>query len=211
MIEDKIIEWIELGDSIQKIDIYNKHYTHILFQGYYLLSQFGQFPEYFYLLNIFLFFVQIWELNLLKIDVENEGILEILKYLENVFLFHTLVRDSKTFSILLAFTVSIYILYILLLIINIILIKKKIKIIFFISLNSFLNILIMYFINGPSLYILLSSVLCYENNSIFLCSFKSASFIILFILDVIYAIFMVSSLFFSSLYFNNIGKINGSN
>ena len=211
MIEDKIIEWIELGDSIQKIDIYNKHYTHILFQGYYLLSQFGQFPEYFYLLNIFLFFVQIWELNLLKIDVENDGILEILKYLENVFLFHTLVRDSKTFSILLAVTVSIYILYILLLIINIILIKKKIKIIFFISLNSFLNILIMYFINGPSLYILLSSVLCYENNSIVLCSFKSASFIIFFILDVIYAIFMVSSLFFSSLYFNNIGKINGSN
>ena len=67
MIEDKIIEWLELGDSIQKIDIYNKQYTHILFQGYYLLSQFGQFPEYFYFLNIFLFFAQIWELNLLNI------------------------------------------------------------------------------------------------------------------------------------------------
>ena len=211
MIEDKIIEWIELGDSIQKIDIYNKQYTHILFQGYYLLSQFGQFPEYFYLLNIFLFFAQIWELNLLKIDVEDDGILEILKYLENVFLFHKFVINNKTFSILLAVTVSIYILYILLLIINIILIKKKIKIIFFISLNSFLNILIMYFINGPSLYILLTTVLCYDNNSIVLCSFKNVSFIISFILISIYAIFMVLSLFFSSLYFNNIGKINGSN
>ena len=212
MIEDKIIEWIELGDSIQKIDIYNKHYTHILFQGYYLLSQFGQFPEYFYLLNIFLFFGQIWELNILKIEVEDDGILEILKYFENIFLFHNLIRDNKTFSILLAITVSIYILYILLLIINIILIKKKIKIKFFISLNSFLNILIMYFINGPSLYILLSTILCYDNNKSFvLCSFKNVSFIISIIFDTIYAIFMVFSLFFSSLYFNNIGKINGSN
>jgi len=212
MIEDKIIEWIELGDSIQKIDIYNNKYTHTLFQAYYLLSQYGQFPEYFYLLNIFLFFAQIWELNLLNIEVEDDGILEILKYLENVFLFHKLVINSKTFSIILAVTVSIYILYILLLIINIILIKKKIKIIFFISLNSFLNILIMYFINGPSLYILLSTILCYdENNILVFCSFKDTYFIISFILDILYGAFMIISLIFSSLYFNNIGKINGSN
>jgi len=212
MIEDKIIEWIELGDSIQKNDIYNKKFTHILFQGYYLLSKFGQFSEYFYLLNIFLFFAQIWEMNLLKIEVEGDGILEILKYLENIFLFYNLAKNTKTFIILLIVTVLIYILYILLLIINIALIKKKKKIKIFISLNSFLNILIMYFINGPSLYLLLSSILCYnDNNVITLCSFKNASFILSFILDIIYAIFMVLSLLFSSLYFNNIGMINGSN
>ena len=212
MIEDKIIEWLELGDSIQKIDIYNKQYTHILFQGYYLLSQFGQFPEYFYFLNIFLFFAQIWELNLLNIEFEDDGILEILKYLENVFLFHKLARDNKSYTILLFVTVSIYILYIFLLIINIILIGKKIKIQFFISLNSFLNILIMYFINGPSLYILLSTILCFDdNNALVICSFNNVSFIISFILDILYAVFMVLSLIFSSLYFNDIGKINGSN
>ena len=60
MIEENIIEWLEISDTIQKIDIYNGKNPPLLFKANYILSQYGQFSEYFYLLVIFLYFAQIW-------------------------------------------------------------------------------------------------------------------------------------------------------
>ena len=123
MIEQNIIEWLELGDSIQKIDSYTKKNHNLFFKGNYIISQYSQFSEYFYVVIIFLSYAQIWELNILNINVQEDGILEIIKYLNKIFLINNLVVDRKTFIIFLIITISVFILSLVFLIINIILLR----------------------------------------------------------------------------------------
>ena len=109
MIEENIIEWLELGDAIQKINIYNGKYFLYLFRANYLLNKYSNFSDYFYIIFIWIFFFQIWELNILKINVEGDGFLEILKYLEKVFLLINLKVDRTSFILLLIFTIGVYV------------------------------------------------------------------------------------------------------
>ena len=71
MIEENILNWIELGDSIQKMDLYKKNLY--IFNLFCSLSQHGHYPLYFYYFFIFIFFGQIWCLNLYAIkDIEGD-------------------------------------------------------------------------------------------------------------------------------------------
>ena len=211
MIEENIIEWLELGDAIQKIGIYNKRRFFFLFQANYLLNKYSNFSDYLYIFFIWIFFFQIWELNILKINVEGDGLLEILKYLENIFLLINLKVDKKSLILLLTFTIGVFISSNILTIININCAKKNKKILFLLSLNSFLNTLFIYYLNGPSIEILLSIIICNEGEKNILCSLKKISNLILFIIIIIGIIFILGELFFAALYFNNIGCIDGSN
>ena len=38
MIEQNILKWLELGDSIQKVDIYNKKFNLLIYKVNYILS-----------------------------------------------------------------------------------------------------------------------------------------------------------------------------
>ena len=109
MIEENIIEWLEFGDAIQKINIYNEKNFLYLFQANYLLNKFSNFSKIIYAIFIWIFFFQIWELNILKINVEGDGFLEILKYFEKIFLLISLKVDKKSFILLLVFTIGIFI------------------------------------------------------------------------------------------------------
>jgi hypothetical protein len=211
MIEENIIEWLEISDTIQKIDIYNGKNPPFLFKINFLLSQYGQFSEYFYLFVIFLYFAQIWELNILKINVEEDGILEIIHYLKNIFLLQDLITDNKTFAFVFMTTFFLFLISCLLSVINTIALKKQKKYKFIISLNALINTIFLYYFNSINIETILILILCIENNNLVICSFKKISFLIRFILIVIYIIIMVISLLFSSLYFNTIGNINGSN
>jgi len=211
MIEENIIEWLEFGDAIQKINIYNEKNFLYLFQANYLLNKFSNFSKIIYAIFIWIFFFQIWELNILKINVEGDGFLEILKYFEKIFLLISLKVDKKSFILLLVFTIGIFILSNILAIINIYYAKKKKKILFLLSLNSFLNTLFIFYLNGPSIEILLSIIICNEGEKNYLCSLKKISNLLIFIIILIAIILIVSELFFSALYFNNIGCIHGSN
>ena len=108
MIEQNIIEWLELGDSIQRLDLYTKKSV-VFFIMNYLLSQFSHFSEIFYFFIILLFFIQIWELNIVKINVEGDSILKIIKYLEKIFLFHKIINDNDNTSYIILFIISIII------------------------------------------------------------------------------------------------------
>lgn len=156
-------------------------------------------------------FFQIWELNIIKLNVEGDGILEILKYLENLFLLINLKVDKKSLILLLIFTIGAFIASNILTFININYSKKGKKIIFLLSLNSFLNTLFIYYLNGPSIEILLSIIICNEGEKNILCSLKKFSNLIMFIIIVICVMFMIGELFLAALYFNNIGCINGLN
>ena len=125
MIEENIIEWLEVGDSIQKIDLFNGKKCLFLYEINFLLMQYSNFPQYIYFFIIIFYFGQIWELNIFKVDIEGDIILEIIKYLEKIFLLRELIIDFKTYLILLIISILCVIINILLSIINVILYNKK--------------------------------------------------------------------------------------
>ena len=211
MIEENIIEWLELGDSIQKIDLVNQQKALYIFKANYLLLQYSHFPQIFYILIISIFFIQIWEINILYVDVEEDGLLEILKYLQNVFLLRDLITSVKIFLILFIFSLGLFILTYLLAFINVSLLNKKKQNSFLISLHCLLNILNIYYFNGPCLEIGFSINLCFEDSQIVLCSFKSISVIITLIISIIYSLVFMLGIILSSIHINDMGTINGSN
>ena len=214
MIEQNILKWLELGDSIQKIDVYNRKYTLFIFKVNYLLSKYINFSHYFHIIVVLLFFDQIWELNLSKIEVEGDDILEVIKYLEKIFLFEKIINNGITFKILLNFALCICVISVLLEILNSFLIGLKFKFKFLVALNAILNILIVYYINGPLLQIFLYSFLCINGNHIYLqvkCTLDNSYLISSIIFCLIFSIFLIISVIVISLYINDIGSINGSN
>ena len=124
MIEQNIIEWIELGDSIQKVEIYSEKNI-IFYQMNYLLSQSNNFSEYFYFFIIILYFLQIWELNIENLDTNGDSILQIIKYMQKEILFHKFVKNETTFLIFLIITVACVILSIFISLIVIIIFSKQ--------------------------------------------------------------------------------------
>ena len=210
MIEENILEWIELGDTIQRIDLYDSKKSSY-FKINYLLLEYSNIPLYFYLLVIFLFFAQIWEINMLKVNTEGDGILEILKYLEKIFLLRELITNNTLYIILLTICLLSFISSIILCSIILILLNHNRKNRFLISLNAFINIINVYYLSGPTLEILLSSILCYNDSKLGLCSFKNISKLISLIFCVIFGLFLIIAVFISSLYINDTGNINSSN
>ena len=214
MIEQNILKWLELGDSIQKIDVYNRKYTLFIFKVNYLLSKYINFSLYFHIIIILLFFGQIWELNSAKIKVEGDGILEIINYLQKIFLFEKIINNGITFKTFLNFALFIFVLSVLLEILNSFLISLKFKFKFLIALNAILNMLIVYYINGPLLQIFLYSFLCINGNHIYLqikCTLDNTFLISSIIFCLIFSIFLIIAVILISLYINDIGSINGSN
>ena len=118
MIEENILDWIELSDSIQRIDSYNNKINKF-FKANYLLLQYADYSQYFYFLLIFLYFGQIWEMNILNVNTEGDGLLEVIKYLEKIFLFRELITNNAIFMILLIICLFSYIFSLILSLINV--------------------------------------------------------------------------------------------
>jgi len=205
MIEENIIEWLELGDSIQKIDIFDKNKMKIFFKGNYLLTKHNNFSQNFYLFVIVIFFAQIWEINLLRCDIEGDKILGIIKYFKNIFLFQYLTNNN---IILLIFTIFCELISVLLFIINVILFDFKKKYTILINMNSFINILNVFFIFYPSLEVLFHSIICFDGVKYNLCPLNSISSYIIIILTILYAIILIFTVFLSCLYIDSIGCIH---
>ena len=212
MIEQNILDWIELGDSIQKMDLYKKN--HIFFELFYNISQQSNFSIYFYCFINFMYFFQISCLNIYVLnDVDTDLLIDVLDYFKDIFLIEDLIENKKSFNILLSIVVSIFLLSILLLIINLILIKKKIKVRILLMINGFLNVLNIYYLNGPNLEIIFSNIKCFSSidGDFEICSFKETKNVLILIISIIYGILIILHFDIISLYFDEIGFINGTN
>ena len=212
MIEQNIIEWLELGDSIQKIELYSKKSV-FFYKMNYLLSQFSHFSEFYYFLIIFIFFMQICEINISKIDIKGDRILNIIIYFENFFLFQKTIKSHIIYILFIILIVIFYSSAIILSILTMIIYTKKgIKKELLITFNSIINLLNVYYINGPSIQILLFTFFCQDSNNLhsFVCPIKSFwSFIKIFII-LLFIIFIILAILTAAQYINDIGCINGS-
>ena len=210
MIEQNIIEWVELGDSIQRLDLYNKKSISFFIMNY-LLSQFSHFSPVFYFLIILLFFFQIIELNIVKIDISGDGILQLIKYLENLLLFDKVIKNNAMYIIVLVIMVFIYILSLVFSIVGMIIyINRKKKNRFLITTNAIINILNVYYINGPAIKILFYKFLCHDGTKTYICPIKGFWKIISIIFYLLMALYIISGVYIATLYINDIGSIAGS-
>ena len=212
MIEQNILDWIELGDSIQKLDLYKKN--HIFFELFYNISQQSHFSIYFYCFINFMYFFQILCLNIYVLnDVDADLLIDVLDYFKDIFLIEDLIENNKSFIILLSIVVSIFALSILLLVLNLILLKNKIKVRILLTLTGFLNLLNIYYLNGPNYEIIFSSIKCFKGSDgdFEICSFKEAKNVLSLVFSIIYGLAILLHFDLISLYIDEIGCINGSN
>ena len=84
MIEEKIIEWLDLGDSVQKIDLYERPKLIKYFQYFRSLIKYGVNSETFDIILHLIGFLQIISLSAINIDEKDDLILEVFKYFEKI-------------------------------------------------------------------------------------------------------------------------------
>ena len=162
MIESHVIEWLDFGDSAQKIDVYSKTNFLPLFRFLRILSKNKLSFIMIDILFLFLFFVQIWTICLINVTIEKEFFLDILNYLKYVINLYEIITTSETYKdfviILVVFIIIDYILMIITFAVN-----KKINVSYLAIIINLFNIFIFYYLLGPQIIISLSCLWC-DNN-----------------------------------------------
>ena len=206
--EESILRWLEFGDSIQKLDVYNKKFRARCFKIFYNISKNLYFSKYLYYLFIIIFFAQIIEINIGKTNTENDNLLEIFKYLEKIILFEKAIDSNKTHNIVLIVTMSFFVISVLIEFLNIILLfaGKTINVIS--KIYSFITLLYIYYLFGPFFHIFFIPVLMHIKEK-----FDDMSIIdyVKFIFCFIFTVVMIFNLILVSFYIDDINTIHEYN
>ena len=206
MIDSNVIEWLDFGDSTQKIDAYLLSHKKKLFRFFRELLKSKKFPNLEIILMI-IYFIQLMIITLI-IDDKNDLIIEILIYLKNIFLFSEIIDNGEIYKKILII-ISIIIIIDILLILIIMFSIKYFKPHLILVLINFINIVIFYYLLGPCIEICLLSFWCEDNQHKILkikCySGKTHLSNVIFSIFILVLYILVS--FMYSLYCNQIGTI----
>ena len=213
MIEERIIEWIDLGDTMQKIDIYQKKRLLYFFKFYYFIVKHGIASEIIDIIFQFIFFLQIINLSSVNIESNNDLILEILKYTEGIILPHKVIINQKGYLVSSIVVFSIIFIHIIFTIILYVLLIKKITVKILFLFMSILNFIIYYYLIGPIIYLSLFGTFCKNgiHQILQVKCYSDSSHLIYTLLNIIsglYSLFIIETF---SLYYNQIGQIYGPN
>ena len=212
MIEKRIIEWLDLGDSVQKMEIFERPKLLLFFKYNYLLLKHGINSEIADIIFILLFFLQIISLSTINIDPNKDLILEIFKYLENIILPDTIISNKKSYTIASIILWGLNFAHILLMILIFCFLQKRIKINILFFLLSILNYIFYYYLIGPTFSLALSGTLCSnKKHTLFNVEcYKNSWHLYTTILNFIFAFYELITVEIFSLYNNKIGTVYGS-
>ena len=121
MIEQNLLKWLEVGDSIQKMDIYSKTFRLNFFKFFHSISKNMNFSELFHDILIIIFFAQIWEINISELNIDNDNFLQIVKNIKNILIFQKIIEDKTTYIIMMIISIAVFLISIILLNIHLIL------------------------------------------------------------------------------------------
>ena len=158
MIDSNIIEWLDFGDSTQRIDTYTKSSLKKIKRLFRTLVKNKNFVkiEIFFMI---IFFIQLLSMSAIFILSDKELILEILNYIKNIILFFENITNLEVYKKYFLIFIIIIILDIILMLIILFTIKN-IKLTIFISSINLLNIVIFYYLLGPVIQICLLTFWC---------------------------------------------------
>jgi len=206
MIDSNIIEWLDFGDSTQKIDAYLLAYKKKLFRFFHELIKNKNFQN-LEIIFIIIYFIQLMIIALI-IDDKKDFIVEILLYLKNIFLFSEIIDNAEIYKKVF-FIISAIIIIDALLIFVIIFSIKYFKPHLILILINFINIIIFYYLLGPSVEISLLSFWC-ENSQhkIFkIKCYSNKAHLSNIIFSILILVLYILISFMYSLYCNEIGTI----
>ena len=167
MIESNIIEWLDFGESTQKIDAYSKKKLIYIFKLFRELLK-NKFPVLLDILLIIISFIQFLCLTIYFIPNKNDDfILKILDNLKNIFIVSNLVDNEKIyFKFHIPIAIFIYLDIFLMLFILFTIKKIKLKILLYIV--NLINVLIFYYFIGPIIEVSLLVLICEDGKSKYL-------------------------------------------
>ena len=179
MIEGNLANFIELGESMQLLDVYNKKKLIKFFNVFKIIILNKVDNKLFYIVLKCLFFFQIMTFSLVTTPAEledNDLLIKVIKSIREVFLPHLLIHNDTHYILSLIMIYSLT----LIIIIGFIYIylnsnsEKNNKSCFVMFLNI-IQIFFFYYLQLPIINILFYSILCNERNSFYLKSLKCNS------------------------------------
>ena len=213
MIEERIIEWLDLGDSVQRIDIYQKKKLLIFFKFFSMLVSHGIGSEILDIIFISIFFFQIISLSAVNIKPNNDLILEIFKYIEIIVLPHKILTNSNNYIIISSIVWGICSVHIILSIFIFVFLSRKtiIKLLFFFL--SIIDFVIYYYLIGPIIFLALNGTYCPNNihDILNVECYSNSKHLAITILNFIFGLYSLYLIETFSLYYNQIGSLNNSN
>lgn len=211
MIESNIVKWIELGDSMQNIDVYGKPKWMKFFNLIKVLISFKKFSIFFYIVLKCFYFLQIIMLNLTNLVDENDTAIKILKYISTVIFVQDIITDKSTYTIAVIINISLTIMSLLCLVYLIVSVRiGKFFVKFPISIFNLINILLLNYFVGPIVQISILSTKCPNGVHYFLGTtcYSGVEHLIFTIISIINLVYWVGMSIILSIYFNEIGSIN---
>ena len=215
MIEKNTLEWLDMGEGLEKLDIYKNKKIIFIYNFFKTLLRENNFPLYFYIILQSVFYFQLCCVLFPKdnnIDYSNDYLVYIIVYTSKVFLPQLAINSFEAYRIIMIiFTILLFILIIGFFIIISKMNNDKqsysIKYVSFL-LNILLQIIINYLI-GPIIIISLISFRCNDgyNKRLGVECLTKGNKIIYIILALINIIFYSVITVFFSLFYKEIGKI----
>ena len=208
MIESNVIEWLDFGDSAQKLDLFTKPQLLKIFYFFQTLINYNSFPYLFILALNIISFIQLYSVTSYFTDEKDDVIIEILFYLKSVILFYDLMDTRTIYEIM-------YVIIIILIIIQIALILivlftvRKINLKIFVYLINFINLIICYYAIGPIIEICLIVFNCHNGHHNFLnvSCYSNSAHILNIIFSIIIMILYIFVASLHSIYCNEVGTI----
>ena len=214
MIESNIIKWIELGDSMQYIDVYGKKKMVKLFNFLRILMVYNSFTTFFFIILHFIFFIQIAMLCLLGVSSENDWIVKFFSFFKNVFLLEYLITGEVSYKLAIIIISAITIIIIgCSIFLMICIIKEQIYFKLPITICNIIIILLIYYIIGPITQICIMFTNCEKGKHKYLqvTCFSDISHSLISLASIFNFIFFLLFSLAMSLYYNEIGTLSNAN
>lgn len=211
MIESNIVKWVDLGDSMQYLDVYGKTKWMKFFNLIKVLIGFKKFSIFFYIVLKCFYFLQIIMLNLTNLSDENDTAIKILKYISTVIFVQDIITDSSTYTIAVILNSGLTLISILCLVYVIISVKiGKFFVKIPISIFNLLNILLLNYFVGPIVQISILATRCTNGNHDYLkvTCYADATHVIFTFVSIFNLLYWIILSIVLSIYFNEIGSIN---
>ena len=208
MIESNVVEWLDFGDSIQNIDVYSRKKLISLFRFFRILVKNKSFPTIIKIIFFLIFFMQMWTLVIMNVSSEGDIILVILNYLKKVTVFFEIITNASNYKIIFYF-VFVFIMLDIILMMIILFTLNKVNMSFLVLIVNCLNLIINYYLVGPSIEIALTSVWCEDNIHKYLqvTCFKNNKHLTFTILSILMLLLYIFVSFIYSFYCNEIELI----
>ncbi len=216
MIEDNVINYIDLGESMQNLDVYSKKGLIFFFKIFEIMLSYKVNNQIIFILLKIIFFLQVITISSISVPAEykkNDYIIKIINSIQGILIPHKYIVDKNSY-IMWFIIATIFCLIILLCIIYLIALScvKKISFVFPIKLLNILNLVLNNYGLCPLINIMMMAIHCDKGIHKYLeIKCYTGKHLIYLIISLFLLICLLFYSFLISIYYYEIGTIQETN